>query len=134
MTKDVAKNIIHNKLGLQTESQVIKAERFGRTPIDGEIDNRMKILVELNHVDVKRVIMTELLKRKPRDLYISELLPECTNELFYRLRKIKREQKKFEVLYTKDGIIKAKKSRQGRIKEILTEQDLNEFLVSLDTV
>ena len=127
-TEDIAKKVISDNLHIPAESHIVSAQRFGIRPTEiGHLDKR-PILVQVKTIDSKRKLVNEVLKKKPRDFYISELLPENTNNLFFQLRKIKRETRKIQVLYTKDGVIKARKTNEGRLFEILTENDLNDFL------
>ena len=127
-TEYIAKKVISDNLNLAAEAHIVRAQRFGVRPTEpGRLDKR-PILVEVKHIESKRTLVQEVLKKKPRDFFISELLPEDTNSLFYKLRKIKRETGNIQVLYTKDGVIRARKTKQGKLFEILTENDLSDFL------
>ena len=123
-----AKQPIRDKLNFTADAHIVRAQRFGPRPTESGQMDRRPIIVEVKTIESKRMMVNEVLKKKPSDFYISELLPEDTNNLFYRLRKIKRETRKIQVLYTKDGVIKARKTKEGRLFEILTESDLNGFL------
>ena len=111
--ENVAKKVIYDKLQISEGADIVQAQRFGSRPKNQQQSDNRPILIEVKNIEAKRKLVSEVLQKKPSGFYISELLSENMNTLFYRLRKIKRDTKKIQVLYTKDGIIKARKTTVG---------------------
>ena len=124
---DVAKNLIQNQLRIPTRDNILSAVRFGTSPT-GIGQHKPKILVELRDIRAKRDIVDAALQIRSAGLFINELLPKKTNELFFEVRKLKRE-KKIQVAYTKDGVIRVRKTREGTMRKIFTKRDLEKFII-----
>ena len=125
--KDVALEIIQQNLHIPAKEHIISAVRFGPSPTrNGQQPNR-KILVELRNIQAKRSIVDAALQVKCQGLFINELLPKKTNELYFEVRKLKKD-KKIQVAYTKDGVIRVKKTREGATRKIYTKRDLEKYI------
>ena len=128
-TLTLAKNLIREKLKLTDKGLVVSAQRFGKLRQgDSQSDTRSKILIEVASQDVKNYLMKNSTVLKPSDFFLNELLTKTVNNVFYRMRQIKRETDQIASLFTRDGIIKVKKQKTGRAYDILTEADMNKFL------
>ena len=128
-TLTLAKNLIREKLKLTDKGLVVSAQRFGKLRQgDSQSDTRSKILIEVASQDVKNYLMKNSTVLKPSDFFLNELLTKTVNNVFYRMRQIKRETDQIASLFTRDGIIKVKKQKTGRAYDIQTEADMNKFL------
>ena len=126
----IAQSVIHDNLRIRVNGCITNAIRFEPPPTAGgrrPNPNPKKILVEVNNIGTKRHIVDTALQVKSRDLFINELLPKRTNEMFYKLRKLKKERK-IAVLYTKDGVIKVRKTKEGTLYKLRTKGDMDDFL------
>ena len=107
--------------------EIISTERFGKIPAVGAEDRR-GILVKLHSKQTKEQIVTNNISTRTPDLFINELLTREVSELYRELRKLKRDHSShIAILHTKDGIIRAKKTRTGRRFDIFTREDLDNF-------
>ena len=105
---NLAQELIKTHLKVVVNGSIASVLRFGAS--NGQRPNE-KLLVEVNHIGTKRQIVDAALNMRSNDLFVNELLPKRTNEMFYELRKYKKERK-IAVLYTKDGVIRAKKNKR----------------------
>ena len=105
---------------------IANAVRFG-TPNTGNGQQKEKLLVTVNNIGTKRTIVDAMLKMRSRDLFVNELLPKRTNEMYHELRKYKKDRK-IAVLYTKDGVIRAKKTKEGRLFQIRSKKEMEDFI------
>ena len=88
-----------------------------------------KIVIKFHSKPSKRDIVHSNLKFKPKGLFINEQLTKRVDEFYYHLRKIKKEQiGKIATLYTRDGVIHVRKTKEGSLYKIVTEQEFNSFL------
>ena len=124
---NIARKVIHDNLRIRVDGRITNAIRFDPPPTDNGRPPNPKILMEVNTIGTKRHIVDTALQVRSTDLFINELLPKKTNEMFYKLRKLKKERK-IAVLYTKDGVIKVRKTREGTLYKIRTKGDLDIFL------
>ena len=63
-----------------------------------------------------------------RGLYMNEELTPEVNSLYYQLRQMRRRDSSvFHRLFTRDGVIKVKKSSTGQMYSIVTEQQFNNY-------
>ena len=90
-------------------------------PLKIEISNRVK-----KHEILKACIARR--SKECRGLFINEELIKTRNSLFYELRQIKKNHHHPLILFTRDGIIKARKTQTGKLYNINSEKDLNVFL------
>ena len=109
------------------ESEIVSAERFGKMPEAGSPDNR-GILVKLHRKESKVNIMTHTLATKPSGFFVNEQLTREMIDLYREARKLKKDNPShIAVLYTRDGIIRAKKTKTGRRYDIFTRAELEKF-------
>ena len=110
-----------------SEADILSAERFGKKPAVGSPDHR-SILVKFHSKETKENIVTNTITTKPPGLYVNELLTREVNDIYRDMRRLKKENPNYiAVLYTRDGIIRARKARTGRRYDITTRSDLEKF-------
>ena len=109
------------------QQQVETAYRIGRLPESGSPDKR-KIILKLSDKNIKRDLFGAYKTMKVQDLYINEELTPEVNHLYYQLRQLKKmNPSSFDRLFTRDGIIKARKSPTGKMYSIVTQEQLDIF-------
>ena len=110
-----------------SEADILSAERFGKKPAARSPDNR-SILVKFHSKETKVNIVTSTVTTKLPGLYVNELLTREVNDIYRDMRRLKKEHPThIAVLYTRDGIIRAKKAKTGRRYDITTRSDLEKF-------
>ena len=126
---NVAINLVRNNYNLNVNPQHISsANRMGKPPTDGSQDKR-RLIVRLTNKVIKNEIMLTNVKNRIAGLFINEELTKPINELYYRIRKLRKENPdNIKILYTRDGVIKAKKTKEGTLYSISTNQELEDFL------
>ena len=124
----VATDILKTHLRYELpKHQVESAYRIGRLPERGSPDKR-KIIIKLCDKNIKKDLFGAYRTMKVQDLYINEELTPEANNLFYQLRQLKkRNPNSFDRLFTRDGIIKARKSPTGQMYSIVTQEQLDIF-------
>ena len=111
-------------------NHIISAYRIGKPPSANTPDNR-SIKVSLKCRNKKHELLKACIKLRDstsRGLFLNEELTKKRNNLFYLLRKYKRENRSSIILFTRDGTIFAKLSSTGTTYKIKTEQDCESFL------
>lgn len=129
----VAVEIFKNKFNLSVPRiHISSANRIGKPPTDGKPDKR-KIIMRLTNKDVKNDVVITNIKNRVADLFINEELTKTVDGIYYQLRKLKKENpSKIATLYTRDGVIKVKKTKVGQPYSILTEKELDTFMREAD--
>lgn len=127
-TTTVALNFLKNHLRYHLQrDQVSTAYRIGRLPESGTQDRR-KIILKLVDRNLKKDLFASYKSMKVQGLYINEELTPEVNHLYYQLRQLKKENpSSFYRLFTRDGIIKARKSATGKMYDIITQEQLDTF-------
>ena len=128
---DYARQLIRERYSLNVPSySVTKAYRLGSSNLQNS-----KILLKLSDKEVKksitqaRKIINDNVNPALPKLFISEELSTNVNKLFYFLRTLKRNQSSsIHSVFTRDGVIRVRKTETGRVYEILTEEDYANFL------
>ena len=134
---EIAKKIIRDycRLSLSKDS-IHNAHRIGKPPTNGQIDQRRIKLYVTNSEIKNNIIRAYLTLRDTRhELYINEELLPYVAKLYYDLRMLKKSNpNKIFTLYTRNGIIHVKKTRESKMMEIVTKDDFIKFinLIGLD--
>ena len=77
---------------------------------------------------MKETIIKSNLEKKSRNLYIGEQLTREMDELCFRLRALKRQNKDaFSSSYTRQGRIYVKRTKEGQATKIESEAELLKF-------
>lgn len=119
ITTDLIKDNTHHHLKV---AEIASVERYGRLPKTNMQDKR-GILVKFHSKETKFQIMRA--RKKGSGLFINEQLTREINDLFYKVRTLKKNNKNnLGILYTYNGIIKARKTAVGKTYDIFTEDDL----------
>ena len=126
-TLQIAKNLMQDHLQRTDRGLIKNARRFKFGNDTRRRQTNRSIIIETPTVYEKRDIIHEAIRQRPEGLYFNEMVPQQINSLLYRLRKLKK-QKKLSSVFTRDGIIKVKKSQTGKTYDIVTEEDLHRFL------
>ena len=105
----------------------LRGIRQART-LGKETNGAHKILLEFESLELKDEIRHLILTTKPHGLFVGEQLTTDVNNLFFKLRKIRRESRSISTLFTRHGEIIVKKNINGTTYKILTQTDLDEFL------
>lgn len=88
-----------------------------------------KIVIKFHSKTTKRDTVQSNFTAKPSGLFINEQLTKTVDEIHYQLRKLKKSHAgKIAVLYTKNGVIRVRKTKQGSLYSILTTKDFNKFI------
>ena len=96
-------------------------------PENASLDRR-GILVKFHEKDTKVQVVINNIKKRTPGLFINEQLTREVNEIYTIARKLKKDNpSKIATLHTRDGVIRAKKSRNGDQYNIFTGADLDDF-------
>ena len=127
-TADVAVEIMKNIFGYHLDKTYISSSsRIGKPPSDGKQDKR-GIKLCLNNKVIKDDIVKTNIENFTDGFFINEELIESVNKLYFEIRNIRKNNRdKIPILYTRDGIIKVKRERKGRVTSIFSEKDLDDF-------
>ena len=125
---NVITNTIRDKLGLTLQPGTISAaHRVGAPPQNGTPDKR-PIKFTLTQPDERMKIIRKCIERKPR-VYFNEFLTPYKNELFRRVRTVKRETPGLiSQCFVSDGVINIKKPNNRLNFKIRTQKDFDSFL------
>ena len=130
ITADSVRNLIRDTTKVSIPSRnFLSVYKVGKKPDEG-IDKR-PIKLRLSDRATKYEIMQAFRTAKPQGLFISEELTKTRNSLFYKLRKLRKITNIPKFVWTRDGIIKAKKAAEGKTYNIENIDDFNKFI--LDT-
>ena len=117
----------HLKYQLPRE-RITAAYRIGRRTSDRGNTDKRRIILKLADRNQKKDLMAACIAMKVRGLYINEELTPEVNSLFYDLRQLrKNNSNSFFRLYTRDGVIKVKRTEVGKVYNIVTKEQLETF-------
>lgn len=124
----VITDTIQNKLGLTlAQGAISRAHRIGAPPQRNTPDKR-PIKFTLTQPDVRKKIIDKCIELKPR-VYFNEFLTPYKNELFRRVRAVKRETPELiSQCFVSDGIINIRKPNNRLNIKIRTQSDFESFL------
>ena len=127
-TADVAVDLLKNIFDYHLDKTYISSSsRIGKPPSDGKLDKR-GIKLCLNNKVIKDDIVKTNVENFTDGFFINEELIESVNKLYFEIRNIRKNNRaKIPILYTRDGIIKVKRERKGRVTSIFSEKDLDDF-------
>ena len=104
----------------------LSGDDFHRINLIGKNKNVVK--VECTSINVKNKLSYEARKRKLKDLFVSEYLTSYRNNIFYRLREIKRKYSdKVAAVYVRSGTIFYKLSSGTNHRSVLRLTDVTEL-------
>lgn len=126
--KEVVRALIKDHLKIVMPSDNIAvAHRLGKPASTGRVKN--KIMVRFHRKEDKKNIIIANIKMRVNELFINEELTQQANKMYYDNRKLRKDNRdSIAILYTRDGVICARKTKEGLMHHILTEEDLKTFL------
>ena len=127
-TTEISTDILRNTFKLNVKDfHIASTNRLGKPPPQG-VQDRRNIIIRLTNKSIKNDIIVCNIKNRVRGLYINEELTGTVNEIYYKLRKLKKENPdEIATLYTRDGVIIAREEKRGKLFSIFTENDLIKF-------
>ena len=117
------------------KADIVAARRMGRAPPPNGHEDRRSIIVTFANMELKKNLQYALFQMREtsaKGVFINELLLKDVNNLYYKIRKIKKENSsKIKSVYTTRGAIKVKVQNQNQNSkpiEILTQKDFLDCL------
>ena len=132
-TVSVALNVLKTHLNyVLPRNQVSTAYRLGSQP-ENHVQDHRKIILKLDEAHLKRDLFSSYKTVRVDGLYINEELTSEVNNLYYQLRQMrKRNHNVFYRLFTRDGVIKVRKSATGKTYSIVTKDQFDIFIRDSD--
>ena len=131
--KKIAYGLIKNYACEQiNENEIESVERFGRKPDSGVMDRRA-ICLKFTSKETKENVVKGSVRRRTVGFYVNEKLTPEVNELYREMRKLKKDYPSYvAILHTNEGVIKVRKTRTGKMFDILTRSDLENFKKTIE--
>ena len=92
--------------------------------------NDDQVMVRVDYTDVKDKLFREIRGKRTSNVYITELLTPKNNEIYHEARKIKKDHKTIQNVYTYKGLVHVRTSPDATPKIVRKVSQLSEFIPS----